>query len=171
MNIILEGPDGSGKSYLADHILSYLRFQGYRDWRILHSGGPAKSLEEVNARAGQYLDAVRVVFDRHPCVSNPIYSSLFHGIGGPDPAVLDKFYAQWNVLVYCRATDPSRHVVKPDDKASAFITQLEACYGDLVQAYDRWALERAHVVYRIGDSLDATVRSILGRARCLGGGA
>ena len=174
MNIVVEGPDGGGKSTLiaafkerfdllhnkAPHGRTGMKFSG---WTVQHSGGPAKSVDEIEERTREYLTRDRVLFDRHPCVSNPIYSTIFHGIGGPSQELISQFYLTRPLIIYCRAVDASRHEVKPDDPAKAFIDRIGPNYGRLVNLYDIWAVEHANLIFRIGEDTRAFVSSVYSR--------
>lgn len=174
MNIVFEGPDGGGKSTLVKRVQERFdriaagasiydvshRFAG---WSTQHSGGPAKSTEEIDARVRDYLARDRVIFDRYPAISSPIYSTIFNGIGGPSQELIDQFYATKPLLIYCRATSPDRHEVKPDDHAKRFLDRIAPEYHRLVYLYDQWAAEHANLIFRIGDDTEKFLRSIEAR--------
>lgn len=174
MNIVVEGPDGSGKSTLIAafkerfDLLHHTAPRGrtgqkFAGWTAQHSGGPAKSADEIEERAREYLTRDRTLFDRHPCVSNPIYSTIFHGIGGPSADLIAQFYLTRPLIIYCRAVDLSRHVVKEDDLAKEFLERISLDYGRLVNLYDIWAVEHANLIFRIGEDTRAFVSSIYSR--------
>lgn len=149
MNVVLEGPDGSGKSTLAAHLGAALGMH------VQQGSGPPKAPGEVEARLTRYLALDNTIFDRHPAVSQVVYGSL----RGETPsaeflALVDKFYSSELLFVYCRATDLKLHVVK-DGENPDHIATIERRHADLLAAYDRWALEKAHIVYRIGDDTSA----------------
>jgi adenylate kinase family enzyme len=66
--IILEGPDGSGKSTLGFKISEEIGLP------IIHSGGPPKSEEELTLRVIYSQD--NSLLDRHPYLSEIIYGTL-----------------------------------------------------------------------------------------------
>jgi energy-coupling factor transporter ATP-binding protein EcfA2 len=147
VNVILEGPDGGGKSTLAAHLAGAL------DMRVQGGSGPPKSTQEIVDRANAYLKMTDVVFDRHPCVSQPIYGAM----RGDPPAIthelLKAFYDSPQLIIYCRSESSHRHVVKPGENPE-HVEKLTTNYQKLISHYDAWALTRAHLVYRIGDPLD-----------------
>lgn len=173
MNIVLEGPDGAGKSTLATAIherferivTTFGRMTGKRftDWRIQHSGGPAKSTEEVEERTRVYNTNSRVIFDRHPAVSNPIYASLFHGIGGPSSTVINAFYDTRPLVIYCRSKNDRNHVIKENDLLGEHVKKIHREYPRLLYLYDQWAAEYAQLIYRIEDNLDLFLRTVEAR--------
>ena len=63
MNIILEGPDSTGKSTLARIIAQHVPLS------IQPGAGPPQSPEEIIARGKWYLTLDNKIFDRHPCRS------------------------------------------------------------------------------------------------------
>lgn len=169
-NIVLEGPDGGGKSTLAAKLVQYLNDRAINIasgslWSYQHSGGPPKDDLEIDARTRAFLAFDHVVFDRHPTISNPIYSAIFHGTPGPSLALIHRFYAQQPIIIYCRSTDAQRHVVKQDDLLGKHLPKLNAEYHRLVYTYDQWAVERANIIYRIGDDVTSFLAAIGERLR------
>lgn len=158
MNVVLEGPDGSGKSTLAAYIA------GAVDMRVQQGSGPPKSRREIDDRMRSYLAMDGVIFDRHPCVSQPIYSALrrlrvqagyaVSGVDDFDQTLAQSLYSTSPLVVYCRPKSAhdalDRHVVKEGEDPS-HVAAVREYYSMLLNAYDQWALERAHLVYRIGD--------------------
>lgn len=153
MNIVLEGPDGGGKSTLADELSDYL---GYV---VQRGSGPPKAPNEINLRIENYLTFDERIFDRHPAVSQVIYDSIRGGGNLPDATLLRRFYTQDNLFIYCRSTNADRHVVKPGEDPK-HIEVLTAKYRELVGLYDAWALKHAHVIYRIGDNIRRLAKTI-----------
>ena len=145
-NIVLEGPDGGGKSSLAVVV------SGLTGMRIQQGSGPPRGPGEMERRLSHYLTMRGVIFDRHPAVSQPIYGQLrWESQSTEFSALVDQFYdARDTIFVYCRSTDAARHVVKPGEDP-AHVEVLTRRYHDLVQAYDRWASQHAHLLFRVGD--------------------
>lgn len=75
--IILEGPDGAGKSTLAQQLSADLNVP------LHHSGGPPRDRQEIIARQARMnkdlLAGVVKVYDRAPCISDPIYGPIIRG--------------------------------------------------------------------------------------------
>lgn len=156
MHIILEGPDNSGKSTLAQELSRQLNRP------IVSSEGPEKYPGEVNERIERYSQIkVPVIFDRHPVISQPIYSMIKQNTL-PDEQLSKNFYNQPLVIIYCRA-NPNRgmneHLIKAHDTPE-FVEKVTTQYKELVHAYDTWALEKAHLIYRIGDDVNNLISRI-----------
>jgi len=150
MNIVLEGPDGGGKSTLAQRLA-----ESFDDFRIQPSEGRDKYPGEQNERVERYLMMQNVLFDRHPAISQDIYCMIRGGHETCDPQLVARFYTTDPVIVYCRVTDAAtalgHHVIKDHDTPE-HLRQVEENYDTLIRHYDEWALEHAHIIYRIGDS-------------------
>ena len=156
MHIVLEGPDNAGKSVLARYIASRI------GRTIVPSEGPEKYPGEINERIDRYFGFKDVVFDRHPCVSETIYGRL-RGRGNVDPFLLLRFYEERPLFIYCRGRDLDGHVVKAHDTAEHLAT-VKSNHDRLCRLYDAWALDKAHIVYRVGDSMEnivTLVRSLI----------
>lgn len=100
--IILEGPDGTGKTTLAERLAKEF------NRRVQHSGGPPKDQSDIFARqerAMQFaLHNAPVVMDRVPAISERIYGPI---IRGKDPFqgsdYLPKLMQAMPLpLIYCR---------------------------------------------------------------------
>jgi predicted HAD superfamily Cof-like phosphohydrolase len=151
VKIIVEGPDNSGKSTLIRHLSGSLGIP------VVPGEGPGRSADEINERVRRYATIENSLFDRHPCISQPIYN-LFR-VGGPviDADLINQFYSQDVLFIYCRGTRSLEGTVWRDvdavKDASGRTHQenVRASHHKICDAYDRWAANRAHVVYRIGD--------------------
>jgi len=154
VNVVLEGPDGGGKSTLAEILSRELRM------RVQQGSGPPRAPGEVEARARSYLEMDGVIFDRHPCVSQPIYGRLrCEEITLELHQLCTQFYGMPDVRIYCRSTTIDRHRVK-DGEDPRHVELLSREYKYLVAAYDEWAMQHAHVFYRIGDDVERLVAMI-----------
>lgn len=153
MNVVLEGPDGAGKSTLAALIAGAL------DMRVQQGSGPPREPGEIEARVVKYLAMTDTIFDRHPAISQPIYAQLRGETLSPDfTAGAVRFYETQPLIVYCRgsASSLAHHVVK-DGENPEHIRTVNENYDRLCALYDRWALDHAGVIYRIGDDSSAIV--------------
>jgi len=102
--IILEGPDGSGKSTLG-HLL-----RRTTQLEIIHAGGPPLSVSEVFQRARDHSKHYgKGILDR--CV--PISEFVYGPIRDAEPlvdkqvlfAMIDKLAKDGWILIYCRPSD------------------------------------------------------------------
>lgn len=158
MHIVLEGPDGSGKSTLAGELARLMNLP------IVLGKGPPRGPGEINERIALYIKQGRVIFDRHPAVSQMMYGSLRNDSEMPDPSLIKLFYATKPMFVYCRTTDGVKdHIVKPHEDP-AHIEMLTENYDKLVRMYDEWALKAARFIYRIGDDV-VELANMLGQMR------
>lgn len=153
--IVLEGPDNSGKSTLASHLSDKLGL------RVQHSGGPEKYPGEINVRTIKYLDLTEtVIFDRHPCISHNIYT-LFKDRSFVDNRLTDEFYRRPNLLVSCISQGFETHKIKlgeTEDHAE----MLNRHHRDIWERYRVWSERHAHVMYRVGDGYETVLKLIKG---------
>jgi hypothetical protein len=78
--IILEGPDGGGKS-----TLQALLAKRYPKWKAEHSGGPIKSSEDYETRSRDLMDGDRRrIMDRCMFISEGVYAPVFDRALPPD---------------------------------------------------------------------------------------
>lgn len=152
--IVIEGMDNSGKSTLGVYLANAL------NRLVQESEGPPLSDEEINERVDRYYDLQSTtVFVRHPVISNAIYGAT-RPEGNPiTPGRTALFYEQRPILIYCDAGTRglgSSHVVKAHD-TEQHLADIENHYKKHLHLYRTWAAEHAHLIYRIGDDMDALV--------------
>lgn len=155
MNIIIEGPDGSGKSTLAKMLSSIF------GWPVKPGEGPPKGLGEIDERIERYLQFDKVIFDRHPVISQPIYNAIHDSPTLPHPKLTRIFYSQPNIIIYCRTTTLAKHVANHDSDTPDFLGKLKYHFIQIVKRYDEWAVNRAHYIYRMGDRYTPLVTYLL----------
>lgn len=165
MQIIIEGPDGSGKSTLIRAL------KEKTDWTVIEGGGPEKYPFEVKERLERYLKAALdtpsypKIYDRHPAVSHPIYGPLSGKTEYP-PTSYNWVYELPHICVYCQAPKADKltnHEVGKYDTAD-HLTAISSNFSRITVAYDRWALTRAHIIHRYWepDSVERTANAIIG---------
>lgn len=146
MDIILEGPDGGGKSTLAQALSECL------DMPVQGSEGPPKFDGEINQRIRKYLDYDRpYIFDRHPVISQAIYGSM--RVGKPqmvNKELGEEFYNRSHLFIYVRSPSLSKHVLKSYDTPE-HLSIIHRNYDQLHKAYESWATLYARIIYRMGD--------------------
>ena len=157
MNIIIEGPDGSGKSTLARYLADITG-------RVLVAGeGPSKYPGEINDRVRRYLALHEVVHDRHPCVSSQVYEQFKPAPNFVDQNLLFRFYQEPNVFIYCPGKAIlDNHAGASDVDTPEYEKWLQENHASIYAAYKDWALDYAHVVYRIGDNMKDVYKLIRG---------
>lgn len=151
MKIIVEGPDNSGKSTLIRHLSGSLGIP------VVPGEGPGRSNDEINDRVRRYALIENSIFDRHPCVSQPIYNGF--RVGGPviDPDLILQFYSQDILFIHCRGRNTLEGTVWRDVDAvkdasgKTHEQNVKDNHSRICAAYDAWAADHAHVTYRIGD--------------------
>lgn len=162
--IIFEGLDATGKSTLAKYVaqrvhelrLMYLAVQG--------SEGPAKSIDEIHDRITRYRGLRATMFDRHPVISQGIYSIIHDNpiLIGTD--VIQAFYDQRNLYIYCDPPDTYVPQTTKPGEDPAFIARIHEHHWRLLDRYRKWAIHRAHVIYHIGMDMEIIVKIV---ANCL----
>lgn len=143
INIVLEGPDASGKSTLAAYLANHLQRT------IIPSEGPEKHPGEINERVRRYQIHKGVIFDRHPCVSQPIYGLLAENTP-IDQELLDEFYSSSPILIYCSGGSFDKHEATEHDTAD-HLKAVEENYDRLARLYESWAVKHASYNYILGE--------------------
>lgn len=155
MQIIIEGPDNSGKSTLASELSARTGLPVYR------SEGKPKHKGEINERIRTKYAALgdNIILDRHPCISEPIYGTFRTTYDPVDPKLIQEFYASRPFIIYCRGRDLTGHIVKDHDTPE-HVEMVETHHFNICSIYDQWALQHANMVFRIGDPVGAIARAI-----------
>lgn len=150
MQIILEGPDNAGKSTLAAHISDRLGIP------IQHSGGPSKFPGEVNSRAFEFnCRRGTFIYDRHPCISQNIYvEALQNGGELVEEQHVEALYNSQPLIIYCKNVRGVEGHEQSEHSSAEYFEQVSASMERICDLYDAWAVEKATLVYRIGDSMD-----------------
>jgi len=159
MNIVIEGPDGSGKSTLARYLRDTLG-------RTLIGGeGPAKYPGEFDQRIARFFSYQNVIFDRHPAVSGPIYDQFRENVVPVSADLLYRFYEESYIFVYCRGSIELKH--NAEDNASGsdtpeYLDWLSRHHSAIFTTYEDWGLNRAHIVYRLGNPMTNVLKAVRG---------
>ena len=165
MNIVIEGVDNTGKSTLARILSTALGMT------IQPSEGPPKFEGEMKKRIDRYLEMDDTIFDRHPCVSQPIYRSIRdadHSKESVDHNAIKRFYDSRPIFIYCDPLLGRRlkgHTFNPDTDTPEHIAQVEASYDKLLMQYRQWALMHANLMHRIGDDVRRVAQMIQHRTK------
>jgi len=146
--IVIEGPDASGKSTLAKYLSEML------DVRVYTSEGPPRFPGDLPERIKKYnMLPSHTICDRHPCVSDLIYAKAFNRHTDVTSQHTSEFYAHNHIIIYCDPIPNTQHVTKPHD-TTEHLQNIERYTTQLHDYYREWALQRAHIFYRIGDRMD-----------------
>lgn len=147
MNIIIEGPDNSGKSTLVKTIAS-------RTGMTIQAGeGPEKYPGEIVERTRRYLKLQGRLFDRHPAISQNIYGRFREGATMIPDELLQEFYSQGNLIIFCSSVDVGAHELKDYDTPT-HVKMVEDNKQAIEEAYRFWAGVRADIRYQVGDDLE-----------------
>jgi len=152
--IVLEGPDNSGKSTLAKVLSEAFNMP------IKASEGREKYPGEINERVKKYLQDKRsVIYDRHPVVSQTLYSLIVKNTKIDDELV-DQFYSSKPIFIYCKALNRMEGHVNKEYDEPEYLNLIDEKYDSLSAEYDDWAVNNAHLIYRIGDSIPDLISRI-----------
>lgn len=143
--IVLEGPDGGGKSTLLERLKPV-----FREYEFLHSGGPVRSSTDLDARMAQ--SHPRQVRDRHYCISEPIYGPLFGRPNMITEPVMQHFLRQRPFVIFCFALDDDMPPQEGEHDTPEHVAGLVANRGAILDAYRQLAtrgdLPYPRVIYR-----------------------
>jgi hypothetical protein len=138
--IILEGPDGAGKSTLGVQLAKDLG-------RIyLHTGGAAHTQPELMQRCMDFIclaDQKNLVFDRCPFISDPIYKKALKLNQLIDPEVLSSSLCLLNpVIIYCQRQTAQQMLESIDyrdkpHKSPEYKAKVVTNHRAIVYEYDR----------------------------------
>lgn len=135
--IILEGPEGAGKSTLGMKLSSRLRMP------LIHTGGPVQSKEELHDRLDDLniMRNPRKIFDRIPLISELMYAPLQNR----QPfitrkAAIDVLTGINPTIYYCRLADQERMfkqmIEGKTHKSAEWMETIRKNHVDLVASYD-----------------------------------
>lgn len=154
--IILEGPDGGGKTALYTKMVHSWGLRGAG-----HDGGPPTNAAEAWKRLALFSAKAPAIRDRTPAISDIIYSRV---LNRPTMVSLEE-YMNWlwllePVVVYVRPPDATlleiALEVRPH-KTEEFVGKLAVHRQDIVDEYDRFfaELRNYHDVFEYDRTKDA----------------
>ena len=136
--VVIEGPDGSGKSTLIEQLAPFL------DAHVIIGGGPPKPGEDINGRVFAQIstalnhvnNGTNVIFDRASIISDPIYRSLMNGTSAIKYETIQAFYKTLRPLtVLC--IGEGIHQSRPDEDP-ALVAAIYNKRRELRRAYLDW---------------------------------
>ena len=124
----------------------------------VHTGGPPRDkqdLEDKLAKVAASLDAAgpdTLILDRHPAVSDPIYSKVTGSRSFVTPGELEEQVGALNpVFVYCRGSaDSMRGNISKFPKAHKspeHLLKVIQKHGEIVKLYDAFFARTPHIRY------------------------
>jgi hypothetical protein len=138
MIIVVEGPDGSGKSTLIDN----LRIESKRHFVTLRRSGPPQDVVEITSVLNwmSYMKdgIVPLICDRHPLISEPIYGRILRNKnlldGEYDRNDMVNYLATIDRVIYCR---PSIDVITRAMQDNHQLIGVREKIEEIVTLYDQ----------------------------------
>lgn len=138
MLVIIEGPDGAGKTTLIDKLI-----QSKRYFVLIRNSGPPREVVDIY-RFLNLIDnippAQPVILDRHPCISDRIYGPLLRSMDLLRDKPSNWMLSRAELIVYCRP--PTETIL--ENVARTKGTQLGGVLENaskIIAEYDRLFLE------------------------------
>jgi hypothetical protein len=153
--IVVEGVDNSGKSTLIkalQTVFPHAPVQG--------SEGPPKYKGEMDERVARYImQPANTIYDRHPCVSQPIYGTMRTHLDPIKPELIKLFYDKRPLFIYCDGgtRGMEQHQVNHQVDTPEHLAAVADNYTKLLIQYRHWAAQHALINYRIGDDIQRLV--------------
>lgn len=144
MNIIIEGPDGAGKTYLANQLAELLGMT------IQHFGAPADNIEAAQ-QYDMYYDYVQNNMFWNTIIDRAWYSDMVYG-----PIFRGKQHISVNmmlhlerliddcVIIYCTGT-PKLMWKAAQERGENYVTTYEQ-YKAICRAYDKLFITHKHIL-------------------------
>jgi hypothetical protein len=131
MLIVVEGPDGAGKSTLIESARQKKEY--FVRWQ---SSGPPPDLKtviQVLFWLSSFPKDVHVVCDRIPCISDRVYGPILRGIDLFEKMPLDFGLGKLDTLVYCR---PPTETLLKNATEGTHLEGVRERQEQIVQGYD-----------------------------------
>ncbi len=139
MNIIIEGPDGAGKSYLAEQLAEQLNL------RIVHFVAPTDEFSQFDMYRDFLIDAKNVILDR-AWYSDMVYGPIFRGkaeIRSDAMWELERG-AEDTIVIYC--TGPVHAMwLAAQERGETFVENYNQ-YQEICRCYDEVMLQMYHEI-------------------------
>lgn len=139
--IIVEGPDGSGKTTLVNQLVIETKYK--RAPRFSHStGGPMEFLYEATITDMKAQRSERLIYDRYPSISEPIYATTLEGrtldkrFHSPEYIqARQKFYTHAHLIICLPPFEVVKSMVQSSDQLEGVKEKIAELYG----SYDIFA--------------------------------
>ncbi len=161
--IILEGPDNSGKTTLANQISGVIGFP------VVHAGGPCKTPAEKAVRVFDCFNncSLEVIQDRNFIISDQVYNLVLNKVRDynifPLEYKLRTVYKPF--IIYCRPSDKilfdfTNHKVK-DHETKEHVNNVILNQSKIVAYYDALMPAISYCTYNFEeDSLEDLIKTI-----------
>ncbi len=158
-NIIIEGPDNTGKSTLADYLSEHLGLG------VIASGGPPTGQDDLALRMKMQPLITNAIFDRHCAVSQYIYNPHRKDpltLGAEFNAFFEKTHNDGHYMIYCRPNPNTKtqHQLKPHDTPE-HLESLAKNKDAIEKSYTDWAHAYADYGYVMGDDPRSVLEAII----------
>jgi predicted HAD superfamily Cof-like phosphohydrolase len=156
-NIIIEGPDASGKSTLARYLAEHLRMP------IKESEGPPPSLAAFLERAERYSQLQNTIIVRHPHISQFIYGRVrgdydVYYSNGDFRQSLMLFLTNRPLTIFCEPTILPHH--PKDYDTPEHLEMINEKSLTIENFYRSWANEYADLFYSLNRSKTTLIKNI-----------
>lgn len=139
MNIIIEGPDGAGKSYLAKQLAEALNLQ------IVHFVAPTDNSSQFDMYRDFLIDARNTILDR-AWYSDMVYGPIFRGKAEIRSNAMRELErgAEDTIIIYC--TGPKHAMwLAAQERGETFVKNY-AQYKEICRRYDEVMLQLYHEI-------------------------
>lgn len=131
MRILIEGPDGSGKTTLCDELVK-------RGYHYIHLSKPEGDVDEyMRDASNESTKYDNVIIDRG-VISNLVYSTIFKDTSIISSDVLYDFIAYMDLIILAIPSDKGRYL-SDFDKLK---TSREELYNDMEKIYDAYSSQK-----------------------------
>ena len=159
MNIILEGPDHTGKSTLAKAISEAT------GWPIKDKEGRPATQLLLFEKFRKYEAIEGMIIDRHPIISQSVYGIIRGDKQIPREFSNNFFNRQDDIVIYCRCERDLVDHEPSDTDTPEHLKMIEEQRDRVFSIYDNWATLCAHILYNRYEDLELTVAMVEGALR------
>ena len=156
--IIIEGPDGAGKTYLGTFLKKELKRE------LHHTGGPSEAIN-IKLQALMVMNSKTIIFDRCPVISELIYGEVLRGKSLISKKEANNYFT-WiklkTIIIFCRPpieTITGVNWLEKPHKSAKHIEQVTDKILKIIYAYDE-IIKKLRQKNLIVINFDRTIQSI-----------